>query len=91
MLQAGGPRVFLRPEVASELKLSEAQKEKIQALEGQRGERNGPPSREDRDAMKAKALSILTDAQRAQWKKMTGKAFNLPEPPRPPQGGPEGI
>jgi hypothetical protein len=98
-LQADGPRAFGRPEVAKQLNLSAAQQEKIRSLQGggpgsmrlTPGERPDPSKmRENREQMLATILEILTDAQRATYKKMAGEPFDLgrlmPPPPPPPQG-----
>ena len=88
--QLEGPRSWQRPDVSKELNLTEAQREKLRTLGGQMGRQDGPPSKEKRAVMEKKAESVLTDAQKAQWEKMKGKPFNMPEPPRPPEGGPDG-
>lgn len=67
------------------------------------GAPGGPPSGQDFEKMRQEMaaqrkkvgdqiLAVLTQAQRSKWNAMLGKpfAFKPPQPPRPPQGGPDG-
>jgi hypothetical protein len=97
MLQAEAPMVFLRPETAEALNISDDQREKIeQVLEearpgrGQGGPEGGPggpggpgggPEGPDRTAITAKVLKVLSSTQQSKWSTMTGKPFNFPKPP----------
>jgi hypothetical protein len=95
MLQAEAPMVFLRPEMAEALNISDDQREKIeQVLEdarpgrGEGGREGGPgggqgrgPEGPDRAAITAKVLKVLSSTQQSKWATMTGKPFNFPKPP----------
>src|SRR6266550_8891549 len=90
-LQQAGGGALLRPDVATALKITDDQKAKIQAaFEAAAPQQGGfdfqnatPEERQQffqkmqaaRQAASEKALAVLTDAQRAQWKEMTGAAF----------------
>jgi hypothetical protein len=93
-LQQAGGNALQRPDVATALKLTDDQKTKVQAaLQAGRPQpgsfdfQNATPEEQQqfRQKMQAamaaageKALAVLTDAQRAQWKEMTGTAFKFP-------------
>lgn len=91
------------PEVAEKLKLTDEQKEKLEALAprfggfgrggqgGQRGARgegnNQDAPRLSREERDAKAKEILTADQAAQFEKLQGKKFEFPEMGRGGRGG----
>jgi hypothetical protein len=93
-LQMRGTRALTTDEVVKELGLSAKQVTDIEAaLEVQRPQGGGPggaqPSDEDRqkmmeefqkarEAANAKALAVLTPAQKSKWEKMLGKKFEMP-------------
>jgi primosomal protein N' len=86
-LQVGGVRSILRKEVASSLKLSDDQKEKIAAIEkdagkemrelfqGGKGEGTAAKIAALRKSTMEKAQGVLTDEQKKQWEEMTGAPF----------------
>jgi hypothetical protein len=80
MLQVEAPASIGRPEVAEKLGLTEAQREKLFDVMGSARPEPGqaPPKREE---FIAKALNVLNASQKAQWKEMTGKPFQMPQPP----------
>jgi serine/threonine protein kinase len=99
-LQVRGAAAFRDPDVAAALKLTDAQKERIRAIEGDRlpppGRRGGPggpqkpPPRLDPET-RQEVLKLLTDEQRARWHELAGEPFRgrvlPPGPhPRPPPG-----
>jgi hypothetical protein len=93
-LQMRGTRALTSDEVVKELGLSAKQVTDIEAaLQVQRPQGGGPggaqPSDEDRqkmmeefqkarEAANAKALAVLTPAQKSKWEKMLGKKFEMP-------------
>ncbi len=102
-LQASGLEAFNDPEVASKLKLSDEQKEKINGItEDMRGQMREifQTAQDDREgAMKKmgelrresmeKATALLSEDQKAAWKELTGKPFEMPlGPGRGPRPGP---
>jgi Spy/CpxP family protein refolding chaperone len=85
-LQVQGARAFSNPDLASALGLTDEQKEKIKAAEGDRGQRrqtlpgNDPEAartrmEEMRKAHMDKVMNILTPEQKAKYKEMTGEPF----------------
>lgn len=105
-LQVRGTGALSDPKVAAKLELTDVQKKRIeaeqaasrdamqQAFQGARDQ--------DRDQMRqrmqqlrqeteAKMLAVLTNAQKAEFEKMKGQPFTMPEvPARAPQGGQDG-
>jgi hypothetical protein len=86
--QLAGAQAFNNPEIASELKLTDNQKQEIQKINEETGEQmrdlfqGGPPDDETRKKMEDlrkiaynKAVSTLTSEQKDKWKEMTGKPF----------------
>jgi Spy/CpxP family protein refolding chaperone len=98
-LQQQGTMALASTEVASALKLTDEQKDKLRSIQqdmrasfGQRGQ-GGRPSEEDRkkleEARKAaseKVMNLLTAEQKTKWKEMTGEPFTG-EIRRPQFGG----
>jgi len=101
-LQQQGPMAVARPEVAKELNLTDDQKSKIKDIQTAQQEKmreifQGAGQGGDRQAMMTqmqalqkaageKVEGVLTDAQKAQWKTMTGEPFKFPAPqPRQPR------
>ncbi len=93
-LQIKGVPAFRDPDVVAALKLTDAQKERIRAIGGDRfagpGRRGGPPGPPRPDPRtvaerRQEALKVLTDEQRARWQEMIGEPFRGPVfPPGPP-------
>jgi DNA-directed RNA polymerase subunit F len=93
-LQAMGVDAFSDDEVTGKLKLTDDQKKKLADLQEDTqeeirsafqdaqggGDRQalGRKMREIRDQAREKALTVLTDEQKATWKEMTGKPFQFP-------------
>ena len=99
-LQLKEVSAFRDPDVVASLKLSDAQKERIRACEGDRfsgpGKRPGgqksEPDRRSSSEKVQEVLKILTAVQAVRWKEMTGEPFTGKVirfgPPRPgPDGG----
>jgi hypothetical protein len=89
-LQQGGLMAFNNEEVQKQLKLTDEQKDKIRTLaedfNNDRRElfQGGGEPQENMRKMQAlskeylaKAVQVLNDDQKAQWKEMTGKPFEL--------------
>jgi hypothetical protein len=82
-LQQRGPYALGDPDVADALKLTVEQKETIRAIQDEaRRALGGPPGRGGRKpseeasrATRERLLGVLTEAQRARWKEMTGEPF----------------
>lgn len=75
-LQTRGGSALADPEVASALKLSDEQKEKIKSIrEESRGKGRGGFTPEARKAAQEKLMGVLTDDQKTTWKTMTGEPF----------------
>lgn len=94
-LQQQGMTAVATPDVAGELKLTDEQKSKIQAVQREQQaaiselfQGGGDPAaaREKFAALRKqteeKIAAILTDDQKAQWKSMLGAPFTLPPRPR---------
>jgi hypothetical protein len=97
-LQSRGIQAFADSAVAAKLNLTDDQKSKIgaigEAARGQRGAFNKDASEAERaearkkraeaskDSM-AKAMAVLTDAQKTTWKELTGEVIEINLPPRP--------
>ncbi len=91
-LQMMGANAFSQPHVAKKLKITDEQKEKIATIEsdmreemqGLRSQNQGDfqamfqKRNEMREEAKTKVLAVLTDDQKATWKEMTGKPFEMP-------------
>ena len=89
VLQLQGARALSRPETARLLGLTEEQQQKIAAIREEahkafarlfadgagRGEEAGQRVKELRQRIGEQTMSVLTDAQRAQWKELTGEPF----------------
>lgn len=103
-LQQMGPMAVTRPDVAKELNLTDDQKSKIRDIQqaqqekmreifqnaGQGGDRQAMMEQVQalQKAAGEKVEGVLTDAQKAQWKTMTGEPFKFPAPqPRGPRAG----
>jgi hypothetical protein len=90
-LQQQGARALSNPEVATALKLTDEQKDKVKSIQeeartalGQRGQRGqrGRPSEEElkklqeaRKATNEKLMNVLTDEQKTKWKELSGEPF----------------
>lgn len=75
-LQTRGGSALADPEVASALKLTDEQKEKVKSIrEESRGKGRGGFSPEARKAAQEKLMGVLTDEQKSTWKTMTGEPF----------------
>jgi Spy/CpxP family protein refolding chaperone len=93
-LQVRGPWAFHNPQVISELKLTDEQKEKFDAITRETGEAaNGlrqatDPEAARKEFVKLRAIAVekivagLTPEQQSKWKEMTGEPFkgDLPMP-----------
>jgi spore coat protein CotH len=87
--QREGAGVLARPDIATELKLTPEQQERIQSLRSTTP--FGPPfgqTDEQRRESITELLEILDDAQKDKWASMTGKEFRFPNPPNPNPPGP---
>ncbi len=96
-LQVAGLQAFARPEVASKLKVTDEQKEKIKALQdesqasmreifqGAGDDREGAMKKitELRKETFEKAVALMSDDQKKAWKEMTGEPFTLVQERRP--------
>lgn len=97
-IQVAGPNAFGMPRVQEALKLTDEQKEKVrgisqetrEAMTGLREEfqndREGAMKKmaEVRKGAAEKAMALLTEDQKKDWKELTGEPFDYkPEPPRP--------
>ena len=95
-LQVRGARAFSDPQVASALKLTDDQKEKIKTIQedarkdmrelfqGGGGEGAREKIAAARKATNEKAMNVLTPDQKATWKELTGAPFTGEiTPPRP--------
>ena len=91
-LQTMGVNAFSSPQVVEKLKLTDDQKEKVATIEsdlreemqGLRGQNQGDfqaafqkMAEKRKDAL-TKVTALLTDDQKATWKEMTGKPFEMP-------------
>jgi hypothetical protein len=96
-LQAQGPMIIGRPDIADKLELSQDQKDQIHqimdAAQQNRPRPDGGQPQNMRQQMKVwrdqtgqKVLGVLTGAQRRAWEGMLGKPFKFPEPPQRPGG-----
>jgi Spy/CpxP family protein refolding chaperone len=90
-LQQQGARALNNPDVATALKLSDVQKEKLKSIRGeaqtargqrgqggQRGQRSEEERKKQEEARKAtneKLMNVLTAEQKTKWKEMTGEPF----------------
>lgn len=94
-LQNAGPRAFSLPEVQKDLKLTDDQKTKIREIGEDAAQKRrdlfqgGNFNEETRTKMTEinkqtmeKTLGVLTDEQKASWKKMIGKSFRIEFPQR---------
>jgi hypothetical protein len=94
-LQAQAPMVFLRPEVAKDLGITQDQRDDIEGIlqdnapQGQRGPGGpgGPGGPDGREKVLKLVLGKLTSGQKAKWNDMVGEPFKLPAMGRPPRGG----
>jgi len=87
MLQASGPEALRRDEVASKLKLTPEQKQKIEQVLDEQAEKrreafgDGGGGREAFDRIREETdkqvAAILSEEQKTQWKEMQGKEFDL--------------
>lgn len=91
-LQMTGINAFHQPEVAEKLNLTDEQKDKIASIEsdlrkemeGLREQNQGElraafqKMRQQQDEAKDKVVALLDDDQKAAWKEMTGKPFEMP-------------
>jgi len=82
-LQRDGLRALDRPELVSQLALSDVQLEQLQKLREAAAEAFAPgfdPQRfrELRDKQEAEFLEVLTQEQQATWQKLKGKPFSFP-------------
>jgi hypothetical protein len=100
-LQCQGPRAFLEEDVATELKLTTAQRERIRAIEAERFfdrsdcHPGGPPAAppwQMRDQAPRPTVerieAVLNQEQRQRWREMIGEPFRGPLPmffPGPPR------
>ena len=96
-LQQRGLAAFNDPAIASALKITDEQKEKVMALAAdQRSQMAAATEAANGDRQAAnqkmmgvrketltKALALMTPAQTAAWKEMTGEHFELVQGPRP--------
>jgi len=90
-LQARGGEAFAEPDVQKTLKLSDEQKEKLKTIsedsrkemrEARQGARDNPGDAATkiaavRKASNEKAMGVLTDDQKKEWKEMTGAPFEV--------------
>ncbi|MDW8107340.1 MAG: Spy/CpxP family protein refolding chaperone [Armatimonadota bacterium] len=90
-LQAIGPMAFLNPEVADELKLTQEQRSRLQAIVNEffsqmrqqfqaGGFGQGQAAQQlqqAREQMEQRMLQVLTPQQRQQWQQMQGKPFQF--------------
>ncbi len=86
-LQASGPEALRREDVASKLKLTPEQKQKIEQLLDEQAEKRREAFGQDNGGREAldrireetdkQVAAILTDEQKTQWKEMQGKEFDL--------------
>jgi len=89
-LQMAGLLWLSRPEVASELKLTDEQKEKVKRIQrrarreaeelvhAQSPQQREAKVRELRVTSRKRLFDVLTDEQEAKWEAMTGKPFHGP-------------
>lgn len=87
-LQCQGPRAFHESDVANALKLTPQQRARMNVIEAEMAPfpnfegRRGPPSFEAMEerarATVKRMLTVLTDAQLAQWNEMTGAPYEGP-------------
>lgn len=101
VLQTQGIGAYMNPEIQTQLKMTDEQKNKLKDI----GEESGKQMMELREmfqsdregAMKKmtdirketteKATAVLTSEQKATWKEMTGEPFTLVQEPRRAPGG----
>lgn len=86
-LQAMGPEALRREEVASKLKLTPEQKQKVEQVLDEQAEKRrdafgqGGGGRDAfqriREETDKQVAAVLTDEQKTQWKEMQGKEFDL--------------
>jgi hypothetical protein len=90
-VQASGAAVVMNEEAATELKITDEQRTKVgDALRElrQSGQGGGPGAfAEMREKGLAKLMEILTDDQKAAYKKMAGEPFDMSQLPMPGRGG----
>jgi len=99
-VQQGGLQAFMSPAVDKALKLTDEQKEKIRAFQGEqmeemRGLFGGGGDPQDaqkkmatlRKEFTAKGVAVLTDDQKKEWKELTGEPFEFPAVGFGPGGG----
>jgi hypothetical protein len=101
-VQQMGLNAFNSPAVAKALKLTDEQKEKVTALVGEQREEmgnmfgggaGGDPAENQkkmanmRKEFTNKAVAILTDDQKKEWKDQTGDPFEFPAAPAGNRGG----
>ena len=92
-VQISGLQAFMNPSVVKALKLTDEQKEKITALNGEQREEmqnmfsnggGGDPAEMQkkmatmRKEFLTKAVAVLTDDQKKEWKEQTGDPFEFP-------------
>lgn len=99
VLQQSGAGAFATPELQSDLKLTDEQKEKIKTIleesraQGAEIRKNAGDDREGareksnalRKETLEKVMASLTDDQKKTWKEKTGEAFEVKFEPRPQQ------
>jgi hypothetical protein len=93
-LQWSGVRALARPEIARQLKLSEAQQTSISSLLQSDSDRQGrtrPDDQSSREDMTAQIMALLTDQQKQTWQSIQGDPFDFPDwsrrfGPRGPRG-----
>lgn len=90
-IQASGAMVVMNEEVAAELKITEEQQGRLrEAMQElfQSGQGGGPNAfAEMREKGMAKLMEILTDDQKAVYKKMAGEPFDMSQLRMPGRGG----
>jgi hypothetical protein len=94
-VQAQGLQAFMSPAVDKALKLTDEQKEKVRSLQMEQGEEmqglRGGGGGDPTEMMKkmatmrkeftGKAVALLTDDQKKEWKELTGDPFDVPMQP----------
>jgi Spy/CpxP family protein refolding chaperone len=84
-LQLEGPRAFACPAIAKDLGITEEQQQRMKAIhaearkefarlftEGQSKPEAGKAAKELHQRVREQVMNVLTDAQKAHWKEMTG-------------------
>jgi hypothetical protein len=89
-LQASGAMALMNDDVATQLKVTDDQRDKLRAAmrELMQGGQGGPGAMaEMREKMTAKMMELLSDDQKAAYKKMAGEPFDVSQLRMRGQGG----